>query len=280
MPAAVTCARRGSGDQLTRMTAIDPGSAFYVLEGETFTSTRHTAGPWNADSQHLGPPSALLARALERIPAYRPTQIARVTVEILGPVPVAELRVTARLVRPGRSVEMLAAELTAGERVVAIASAWRIARSDSTSVAAGAADPLPSGEGIEPTGRPDGWSPGYIDAMEWRPLVGGLHLPGPSTAWVRQRIPLVAGEDPTGLQRLLTVADSGNGLSNRLNPSKWWFINTDLTVHIQREPAGEWIGLDANTVIGPDGIGTASTVLHDEHGQVAIGAQALMVRPR
>ncbi|MQA60683.1 MAG: thioesterase family protein [Actinophytocola sp.] len=260
---------------------VPEADAFYVpVDDETFSSTRHTAGPWNAESQHLGPPSALLARALERIPTDRPTQIARVTVEILGPVPVAELRASARLVRPGRSVEMLAAELTAGERVVATASAWRIARSDSTSVAAGAANRLPSGEGIEPMGRPDGWSPGYVDAMEWRPLVGGLHLPGPSTAWVRQRVPLVAGENPTGLQRLLTVADSGNGLSNRLNPSQWWFINTDLTVHIMREPVGEWIGLDAHTVIGPDGIGTASSVLHDQDGQVAIGAQALMVRPR
>lgn len=255
--------------------------AFYVgLGDDRFAATPHTAGPWTTEAQHLGPPSALLVRALEGVPAERPMQIARVTIEILGPVPVAELAVHASMIRPGRSVELLSAELVAGDRTVASAAAWRIATSDSTSVRAGEADPLDTWEGVPTAGAPEGWSPGYIEAMEWRPLVGGLHIPGPSVAWVRQRMPLVAGEEPTGLQRLFTVADSGNGLSNRLNPSQWWFINTDLTVHIQRAPVGDWIGLDANTAIGPTGIGTASSVLHDQHGQVAVGAQALMVRPR
>lgn len=255
--------------------------AFYLPGADgVLASTQRTAGPWTTGAQHLGPPSALLVRALEAVAADRPAQLARVTIEILGPVPVAELSVRAWLVRPGRSVELLAGELSAGAQVVATASAWRIAQADSTDVLAGQRAPLPTMEGITPTGRPEGWSPGYIDAMEWRPIVGGLHVPGPATAWVRQRIPLVAGEQPSGLQRLFTVADSGNGLSNRLNPSQWWFINTELTVHVQRIPVGEWIGLDANTVIGPDGVGTANTVLYDGEGQVGLGAQALMVRPR
>lgn len=259
----------------------EPDSAFYRrLDDDVFVSTRHTAGPWSADAQHMGPPSALLVRALEQVPADRPSLLARVTVEILGPVPVAELTVRTKLVRPGRSVEWLTGELGSGDRLVARVSAWRIAQSDSTDVVAGQAEPLPNWEGVRPVGRPEGWSPGYIDAMEWRPLVGGLHTPGPATAWVRQRVPLVEGEEPSPLQRLFTVADSGNGLSNRLRPDRWWFINTDLTVHVHREPVGEWIGLDANTLIGPNGVGTASSALHDQHGQVAIGAQALLVRPR
>lgn len=260
---------------------VTDDDAFYVERGDgVFGSTRHTPGPWTSDAQHLGPPSALLARAFERLPADRPSLIARVTVEILGPVPIADLTVQAKIARPGRSVELLTAELATGGRVVATASAWRIGRSDSAPVTAGQAAPLPGWDGVTPAGRPAGWGAGYLDAMEWRPLVGGLDVPGPSTAWVRQRVPLVAGEEPTGLQRLLTVADSGNGLSNRLDPTRWWFINTDLAVHVQRDPVGEWIGLDANTVIGPDGIGTATSVLHDRDGQVAVGAQALMVRPR
>ncbi|MDV6011978.1 thioesterase family protein [Haloechinothrix sp. LS1_15] len=228
----------------------------------------------------MGPPAALLTREFERVHADRPMRIARVTVEILGPVPISELAVHARISRPGRSVELLTAELVAGDRTVATAAAWRIALSDSSSVSAGQADPMPPWDGIVPEARPEGWSPGYVDAMEVRPVSGGFSTPGPSAAWMRQRVPLVAGEEPTGLQRLLTVADSGNGLSNRLNPAQWWFINTELTVHVLREPRGEWIGLDANTVIGPDGVGTAHGTLHDRDGQVATGAQALLVRPR
>jgi hypothetical protein len=116
--------------------------------------------------------------------------------------------------------------------------------------------------------------------MEWRALRGSFEEPGAATIWARQQVDLVAGEAPSPLQRLLTVADSGNGVSNRLDPREWWFINTELTVHLHREPDGEWIGLDAATVIGPNGIGTALSTLHDVHGPVGGGSQALLVRPR
>jgi hypothetical protein len=257
------------------------GGAFYEPLGDGgFRSTGHTAGPWNAESQHLGPPSGLLTRALEGVPADGSFAIARVTVEILGPVPVAELEVSAGVERSGRSVELVSAELRAGDRAVARARAWRMLRSDSAAIAAGFGDPLPPPESARPSGRPEGWGSGYLDAMEWRSLRGDFDVPGAATVWARQQVDLVAGEAPSALQRLLTVADTGNGISARLDPRRWWFINTDLTVHVYREPEGEWIGLDANTVIGPHGAGTALSTLYDRTGPVAAGAQALLVRPR
>ena len=89
--------------------------------------------------------------------------------------------------------------------------------------------------------------------MEWRAVRGGMDVPGPAAVWARQRVPLVDGEEPSGLQRLFAVADSGNGVSNYLDPRKWWFINSELTVHLRRPPAGEWIGLDAVTLVGKHG---------------------------
>lgn len=257
------------------------GGAFFEPLGDgRFRSTEHTAGPWTAESQHLGPPSALLARAFEQLPVGTPSAIARMTIEILGPVPVAELDVSATVERPGRSVELLAGEIKAGGRTVVRGRAWRVVRSDTSEVVAEAGEPLaPPSEG-RPISRPHGWGPGYLDAMEWRTLRGSFDEPGPATVWARQQVELVSGEEPTGLQRLLTVADSGNGVSNRLSPLRWWFINTELTVHVHRDPEGEWIALDAATVIGPHGVGTALSTLHDKHGPVAAGAQALMVRPR
>ena len=177
-------------------------------------------------------------------------------------------------------VELLSAELLAGDRAVARASAWRIATSDTTAVVANAAEALPSPEDVPESAWPDDWHGGYLDAMEWRAVAGDLSKPGPATVWVRQRVALVEGEKPSPLQRLFTVADSGNGVSNLLNPREWWFINTDLTVYIQREPVGEWVGLDATTFVGPHGVGTATSKLHDVTGQLATGAQALLVRPR
>ncbi|WP_439380400.1 thioesterase family protein [Amycolatopsis lexingtonensis] len=255
--------------------------AFYVPLGEDrFSATAHTAGPWSSESQHFGPPSALLVRALENVEPAHPAELARVTVEILGPAPVAELTVRARVERPGRSVELLQAELASAERVVARASAWRVATSDTAEIATDGGPMLPAPDSVTESPWPEGWQSGYLDAVEWRAVRGGMDVPGPAAVWARQRVPLVDGEEPSGLQRLFTIADSGNGVSNFLDPRQWWFINSELTVHLRRAPEGEWLGLDAVTLVGEHGIGTATSILHDVSGPLATGAQALMVRPR
>ena len=255
--------------------------AFYLpLGDDRYAPTEHTAGPWTPDAQHFGPPSALLVRALEGLPAQRQAMLARITVEILGPAPLTELTVHADIERPGRSVELLSAELRSDGRAVARALAWRISTSDSAVAAEGGADPLPRVESAPESEWPAGWGGGYLDAMQWRTAGGAVSKPGAAAVWVRQRVALVDGEQPSGMQRLLAVADSGNGVSNRLDPAQWWFINSELTVHAHRVPQGDWIGLDADTVIGPDGVGTATTRLHDTVGHLGQGAQALLVRER
>lgn len=255
--------------------------AFYLPLGPArFLPTEHTSGPWTPDAQHFGPPSALLVRALEEIPAQREVMLGRVTVEILGPAPLCELILTARVQRPGKSVEYLSAELATEERVVARASAWRLAGSDTTEVSAGLAKPPPVPEDCPPAEWPSGWGGGYLHAVEWRSISGTVAGAGAAAVWARQRVALVDGEKPSPLQRLFTIADSASGVSSRLDPMQWWFINSELTVHLQRPPAGEWIGLDATTTIGPHGVGTAQSRLHDTGGQVATGAQALLVRTR
>ncbi|HVW43317.1 MAG TPA: thioesterase family protein [Amycolatopsis sp.] len=256
-------------------------SAFFLpLGGDRYQPTEHTSGPWTPDAQHFGPPSALLVRALEALPSSREASLARVTVEILGPAPLTEISVRARVERPGRSVELLSAELAAAGRPVARASAWRIATGDTREVATGDGPAWPEPDECEPARWPEGWFGGYLAAMEWRHVSGAVAGPGPAAVWARQRVALVDDEEPSPLQRLFAVADSGNGVSNTLAPARWWFINSELTVHVRRAPAGEWIGLDAVTAIGPGGVGTATSTLRDLDGPVGVGAQALMVRTR
>ena len=81
-------------------------------------------------------------------------------------------------------------------------------------------------------------------------------------------------------QQLVTVADSGNGLSSMLSFNEWWFINTDLSVHLHREPVGEWVCVDAKSTLECTGIGLAETTLYDQRGRLGRGAQSLMVGPR
>jgi len=205
--------------------------------------------------------------------------VARFTCEILRQIPVGEITVAARLARPGRSVELLEATASAGGREVARASAWRVLRTDS--------DPVPSRH-VVPAALPDeptvmrrsGWVDGYLSAIEWRSVHGGFSRPGPATVWTRMRYPLVPDEEPSALERVLAVADSGNGVSWELDIARWHFINPELTVHLHREAVGEWICLDAQTAISPGGAGLATSVLSDMGGPVGVGAQSLLVARR
>lgn len=256
-------------------------AAFYVpLGDDAFRSTEHTAGPWSTESQHLGPPSALLVRALERVAPRADAALSRVVFEVLGPVPVAELTVTASVLRPGRSVELLGAELAHEGRPVLRAQAWRISQGDTSAVATDPAPSLAPPADCEPMELPNAWHCGYLAAMEWRSVSGGIFTPGDASVWGRPLVPVVEGEEATALQRLFTVADSASGVSSRLDITKWFAINTDLAVHLHRQPEGEWFALDAHTTLGPDGVGVADSVLHDRLGPVGRTAQSLFVRER
>ncbi|HEY1916767.1 MAG TPA: thioesterase family protein [Streptosporangiaceae bacterium] len=252
---------------------------FYVpLSDGRWRATEHTVGPWDAAFQHAGPPSALLGRDIMRAAPRDDMVIARFSCEILGPVPVGELELRTRVVRPGRSVELLESVAHAGGRDVAVARAWRVLRTDSVSVPASLpAPPAVPDEGVWRV--PEGWVDGYLSAIDWRSVTGQFGEPGPATMWSRMRYPLVPAEEPGPLERVLIVADSGNGLSNELDIAKWQFINPELTVHLHREAVGEWILIDATTTISAGGAGLATTVLSDHHGPIGQGAQSLLISP-
>ncbi|WP_408630007.1 thioesterase family protein [Actinomycetospora lemnae] len=254
--------------------ADDPPGVQRVL------ATGSTAGPWFPDGQHMGPPSALLVRALEQCAPREEMLLSRLTVEVLGRVPMGELTVSARVERAGRTIELVVAELAAAGRAVARAAGWRLAVTDTAGAATAPGPSMPGPEAGRAIPSPAGWLPGYLDAIDWRWLTGHLGESGPGQAWGRLRVPVVEGEEPTPWQRLASIADSTNGAAARLDLNDWLFVNTDLTLHVHRAPRGEWIGLDADSVIGPEGLGTAFSVLHDEHGPVGRAAQALTVRPR
>jgi hypothetical protein len=254
-------------------------TAFYApLGGGRFRASESTAGPWNPEHQHAGPPAALLGRALERLDPRPGMALARCTFEILGPVPVGDVEVAVRVLRPGRSVELLEGELRAGGRAAMTVRAWRIAAAGAPAAGDDAEPaPLPDHAAAPPPGLERF---GYGDAVELRFAAGGWQELGPATVWTRLRVPVVEDEAPTGLQRVLAVADSGNGVSAVLPIGEWLFINTELTVHVRREPLGEWICLDATTVIGRDGPGLARSTLLDREGIVAHGSQSLFVTRR
>jgi len=258
-------------------------SAFYEPDGDGFAATELTRGPWDPGAQHAGPPAALIGRAIERLGDDDAYQVGRVTFEILRSVPIAPVRVEARVVRPGRRVQLVEAELSAGGEVLMRARAWRlrIAPVEIPPEAVAAASPPPGPEsGVAGEFFPTGQELGYHSAMEFSFVAGGFLEPGPATVWLRMRDPLVAGEEPTPLQRALITADVGNGVSANLDYRRFLFINVDLSVHLERMPVGEWICVDAITLPQPSGIGTAESVLSDGQGRIGRAAQTLLVAER
>jgi Thioesterase-like superfamily len=177
-------------------------------------------------------------------------------------------------------VELLEAVASGGGRDVARATAWRVLRTDSPPVPPRPEPPPPLPAETPPPPPREGWVDGYLSAIEWRPVHGHFTEPGPATVWARMRYPLLPDEETGPLERVLAVADSGNGVASALDIRRWQFINPELTVHLQREAAGEWICLDARTVISTGGAGLATSVLSDLDGQVGTGAQSLLVARR
>jgi hypothetical protein len=258
--------------------------AFYERDGDLFRATELTRGPWDPGAQHAGPPAALLGYALEGLPEADEFQVGRVTFEILRSVPIAPVRVQARVVRPGRRVQMLEAELSDAEGDVLMrARAWRIRTAEvelpSEVIVAGDTPPPPE-EASRAAFFPTGQEHGYHSAMEVRFVSGEFLEPGPAVVWLRMLQPLVAEEEPTQLQRTLVVADVGNGVSAALDFRRFLFINVDLTVQLERMPEGEWICVDAVTLPQRHGVGTAESVLFDRQGRIGRGLQTLLISER
>jgi hypothetical protein len=262
-------------------------SSFYVIQGTSeparsrLASQPATAGPWGPEAQHGGPPAALLTRAVEQLPGAPDRVVGRITMDLLGPVPVGPLAVEARVVRPGRSVDLCEARLydEQRDRAVATASVWRFPASGGGP--GGHSEPPAHGPADgEPHERPASWSGGYLDAVEWSWIKGAVTDAGPAVVWMRPRVDLVAGESMTPVQRLMACVDSASGVSAELDPGQWGFLNTELTVHVLRPPVGEWICVDAETTLGQGSVGLATSSVYDAHGLVARSAQALLVTPR
>jgi hypothetical protein len=257
-----------------------PDALFHV-NGGVATPTELTRGPWSLHAQHGGAAAALLAGFLERHDPGPASFVVRLTVELLRPVPLAPLHVSVRPIRPGKKVYWLEGSLHADGVEVARATALRL-REETLDVSAAVLGPVSS---IPPPGQVSSFPPlrhdevGFAHAIEASWVVGMPGGVGPTAAWLRLVVPVVAGEEPSPLQRVAAAADFGNGLSAAVSRERYSFINPDLTVTLHRAAVGEWIGLDAATYPSPTGIGVADSVLHDVDGRIGRGIQTLLIDP-
>jgi hypothetical protein len=274
-----TRAEPSHASEVTHEHVMKDTDALFRIDGEEVVPTELGRGPWDPNALHGGPTAALLARALERHDPGDATFVARLTVELLRPVPLAPLRVVARTARPGRNVQTLDGVVLAGDVEVARATALRVRTTDLAFP-----DMNPS---VEPPAPPRADAPpvfpdlgviGYWSANELQLVEGTWVDAGPGTAWIRLRAAVVEGEEPSPLQRVAAAADFGSGVGNPVRASDVGAINPDLTIHVHRELRGEWVGLQSRAWAHPLGVGMAETLLFDLDGPVGRAVQSLLVQ--
>jgi hypothetical protein len=250
-------------------------------DAQLFASTDHTRSNWTPEIQHGSPPLALLTKAIEEIMSDG-MRIGRLNLDILGAIPVTEVRVQAKVDRPGNRIALLSAEMSAERpdkppRVVARVSAWALVTSDTADAATDRYPPLVEGPTapLELHWRDAG---GYIDSVQWRPQYN--KSAGATVYWISPKANLVDDEPTTALQRLAMVVDSANGVGAAIDPQKFIYMNTDTAVHLHRAPNGSDFAVRARGSIGPDGIGVTTAELFDRDGFIGTSAQTLLVQRR
>lgn len=269
-------------------TSIDPErpAAVFTREGDVWQPSELSRGPWDPRAQHGGAPSALMAHVAESAMAEPGWQLVRLSVELIKPVPVAPL--TARCsAHPARSTTRLTIDLFAGDTLVARAHALML-RAQALALPDGLPGrspprllPLPRdcSEPLRIPGLPAGRS-FYGTAVDTLAAQGDVSRPGPGAAWFRLAVPLVAGAPNSPAMRAAAAADFGNGLSWVLEAERYVFSNADLSLHLHRQPVGEWVGLSSDTQADAGGAGTTLSRLYDEDGPVGVAIQTLVLRDR
>ncbi|MFM9053847.1 MAG: thioesterase family protein [Solirubrobacterales bacterium] len=256
--------------------------AFFSPAGEgRYGPTGHLPGPWHPGMMHGGPPSALMAHRIldfaqgEKAPGD--PLLSRLVVEFVRPVPVEEVEVSCRLVRPGRRVALVEAVMTAGGDEVMRANGW-LSRIEGVPVPDTGRVEVPPEVPLE-TIDPAGWSSGYLQSVEWGWVEGRFEEPGPATVWARPKYPLVEGRETRPEELVALIVDSGSGVSAVASPKDLIFVNVDMAIHLLRRPVGDSIWMRSETLLDPEGTGITTTVIGDREGQVGVAAQSLFVAP-
>jgi hypothetical protein len=253
---------------------------FERLSPTRFRATEQTRGAWDPTQMHVAPVIGLLTHVIETDRDARRDDghaLTRLSVDILGTMPVGELDIEVRVLRAGRTIELVEATLAHAGRMALVGRAWLQQRYDTATVQWSGIAPIPGPDELEPFEPATGWAGTFARTIEGRRR---MSEPGRGQVWLKPRLPLLEGEPVSTTAQVLAVADIANGMTPRLAPDVAGYPNLDLTVHLFRAPATAWVGFDTAVSIGADGIGLTRTAMHDVHGPIGTSAQILTVRMR
>src|SRR5690625_3941154 len=252
---------------------------FERVDDSTYRATEHVSGAWKVTEQHIAPALGLLAHVVESDRDGRGRDdlvIGRVSYDILGVLPIDTMQTSVRVLRPGRTIELVEARLRHDDRDAVILRAWLMRPQDRRALAGTSFPRIPSLDDTPEWNPSSVWGGGFIASLQGRRT---QVEPGRATFWLRTPLPLVGDQKVSSLARVIGLLDAANGMTVRVDPSTAVFPNLDLTAHFFDKPRGEWVGFDTTVSFGAAGIGLTSSVIHDADGPVGTVNQILTVRP-
>lgn len=256
--------------------------SIYRLDGARVHTSTFAGGPWDRAMQHGSAPSALFARTAERMPTLVPMRVARITIDLMRPVPVATLDLKTEIQREGRKIQLSAIRLFADGTEVARASVLKLRKKDLPlpAEAAGRALDVALPETLDDAPAARDEPVPFLSGLTMRNARGSFRTTGPAAIWFRANRPIVDGEAISPLMRAAITSDFCNGVSSPISWDEWTFINADLTITLAREPVGDWVLLNAETWASGEGSGIAFANLADTQGYFGRAVQNILIEKR
>ena len=247
-----------------------------------FQPTKHAQGAWSEHEQHMAPATGLLTHEISQFNPQNNLRIARISLDILGQIPLGAFTISTRYIRAGKTIELTESIMSSEGRDAIIARAWRLLMQDTSGIAGledqcarHQPDELPAWQEMK------GWPGGFIQSVRF--VAEPNRRAGKGMVWITNDTDMIEGQATADIVRLLGMVDTANGVVPRvgmgLDGLEWMFPNTDLQIHMHRTPTGHWLGIEAVQQFGADGIGVTSAILHDVTGPFGRSEQILTIRP-
>lgn len=244
-----------------------------------YQSTIHAQGAWNPHEQHMAPATGIVSHELEQFMPRSDLRIGRISLDIYGLISFGEFSIETKVIRAGRTIELIEATMQAQGKTCIVARAWRMMIQNTTAIQG-----LEDQKVVQPeqlavwTGMKEMWAGGFIQSTEARCDLEQRRV-GKGLIWVSTKLEMVDGISSSDFSRIMGMVDMANGVVPRQSSVEWAFPNLDLQIHMHRLPQGKWLGLETIQQYGSDGIGLTSSVLHDVYGPFGRSEQILTLRP-
>lgn len=251
-------------------------TAFFSREDDHYAPLLPSRGYWKHDSLHGRAIIGLLGYELDRLHNTEGFVPVRLNVDMFRLAEFDDVRIETRVLKASRRLRLASAVMFVRGEAAAYATC----------------------QFLKPTEAPPGhvWSPAHWQAsnpdalasvpegptvrlFEMREITGSRGGPAPKQIWVRERHALIEGVPLTPYARIVLAADFASPFAHA-GDAGIRYINTDVTVHLDRLPTSDWIGFEVTGHESANGIAIGHCRLHDVEGAIGYATTAALANER